>query len=115
MGVFGVLGEGNKSYHRGICVLYNEWGCGNVMVSTRGQFDGFRIRLWDLNHKYENIGVLDGHDSFIRAIAIIDKTHNTIMTASDDKTLRTWNPHSHTLLQTTPRHRKPLNIIPSLP
>ena len=38
---FGVLGD-NKSYHRNICVVED----GRALVSTRGQFDGFKIRVW---------------------------------------------------------------------
>ena len=44
--VFGVLGDGCKSYHRGICLL--DQGGKEIMLSTRGKFDRFCIRVWEL-------------------------------------------------------------------
>ena len=41
--IFGTL-ENSKSYHRDIAVVNK----GNLLVSTRGQFDEFRLRIWDL-------------------------------------------------------------------
>jgi WD40 repeat protein len=40
---------------------------GKIMASSRGQFDEYRIRLWDLN-TYEHIHVLEGHTNFIKCM-----------------------------------------------
>lgn len=41
--VFGMVGD-SKSYHRNISVIQD----GKLMVSSRGQFDNFRLRVWSL-------------------------------------------------------------------
>lgn len=65
---FGILNN-NKSYHRNICVIDS----GQALVSTRGQFDNYQIRVWSLQDQFENIGCLEGHSSFIRAMVVIGK------------------------------------------
>ena len=45
LSTFGVLDE-HKSYHRNICVVSK----GLRLASTRGQFDNYRIRIWDIQN-----------------------------------------------------------------
>ena len=76
--------ENIKSYHRDLVVLNK----GDILVSTRGQFDEFKIRIWDVKNDYDNIGCLVGHKDFIRGMSSIGKS--SVVTISDDKTLKLW-------------------------
>lgn len=46
---FGILEE-HKSYHRNICVVGN----GKRLVSTRGQYDSYRVRVWGNVDEHQN-------------------------------------------------------------
>jgi WD40 repeat protein len=75
----------NRSYHRDILVV----GGGDFLVSTRGQFDGFKLRVWSLKDDYESTGCLEGHSNFIRSM--IPTSQGQIVTVSDDRSLRVWH------------------------
>jgi|LakMenEpi03Aug12_release.lakeMendotaPanAssembly.Ray.scaffolds.fasta_scaffold3025473_1 hypothetical protein len=45
---------------------------GKTLVSTRGQFDGHKMRVWQLKD-YKNLKILDGHDDFIRGMVVNTK------------------------------------------
>jgi len=105
---FGILNK-NKSYHRNICVIDS----GQALVSTRGQFDNYLIRIWSLEDEYKNIGCLEGHTSFIRAMVVIDKENDIIMTGSDDRKIIIWDVKKRKLLKVLHRDRKIHSIIAS--
>lgn len=80
--------EDYSSYHRNICVMDH----GEILVSTRGQFDEYKIRLWDIQNDFDNVGTLsDQHNNFIRGMV---NSKNKIFTISDDKSLKVWKMES---------------------
>lgn len=104
---FGMLEQ--KSYHRNICLIKQ----GEVLVSTRGQFDNFCIRLWNVDDDYQNVGSLEGHESFIRSMAVADSVKDLIVTVSDDKTIKLWDTKSKKMLKSAKMLHKLLNVLVS--
>lgn len=103
---FGVM-DSCKSYHRNIFVLES----GKSLVSTRGQFDNFQIRVWSLEDEYASIECLDGHDSFIRTMVIADRERDIIMTGSDDRKVKMWDARNYKLLRTLAMPKKIFSLI----
>ena len=103
---FGMLEQ--KSYHRDIGLLHS----GGVLVSTRGQFDNFCIRLWS-TEDFSNVGQLEGHTSFIRSMAVINSNKDLILTVSDDKTIKLWDTKSRRVLKSQAMANKLLHVLVS--
>lgn len=62
--VFGSL-EGIRSYHRQLTLLDG----GKALASSRGQFDAYQIRVWDLG-SFANVRTMGGHEGYIRSMII---------------------------------------------
>ena len=58
------------------------------MASSRGQYDEYRIRLWNLK-TLKNYKTLDGHTGYIRGM-ILNKNENLISVA-EDRYLKIWD------------------------
>jgi WD40 repeat protein len=84
--VFGSL-EGIRSYHRQLNLLEG----GRVLASSRGQFDAYRIRLWDLA-SFANVRTLQGHEGYIRSMLVDGR--GRIVSASEDRTVKVWSGRS---------------------
>lgn len=84
--------EGIKSYHRQLTLLEG----GRFLASSRGQFDDYQIRIWDLSN-FSNPRTLSGHDGYIRSM-IIDGS-GRIVSASEDRYLKVWEAKTCELLK----------------
>ena len=63
---FGTI-SGIKSSHRELALIEK----GKYLASTRGQFDEYKIRIWDLSG-FDNPRTLVGHRGYIKAIILIN-------------------------------------------
>ena len=61
---------------------------GKRIVSTRGQFDEYKIRVWDLD-TLQNCKTLVGHNGYIKGLVVTED--NLLITVSEDRYLKVWD------------------------
>lgn len=88
--VFGSL-PGVRSYHRQLTLLHGA----RTLASSRGQFDHYHIRLWDLA-SFQNTRTAQGHEGYIRSMLV--DAGGRIVSASEDRYLKVWDARTCALL-----------------
>ena len=89
--------ENSKGYFWSLSYLDN-----GLIAAGRGQNDSFSIRVWDFENM-EKSQACYGHRNIVRSLLVIDKT---LVSASDDGSLKIWNCENFKLIKTVLAHKK---------
>ncbi|KAJ3540159.1 hypothetical protein NM208_g5181 [Fusarium decemcellulare] len=97
--------------HDGECVTTVAFAPGwSSAVLASGGHDKL-VKIWDIATDYALLYTLEGHEGSVTNVAFIDG--KTLLSLSDDKTVRRWDLMTGTLLSTTSLPQRPLVVSPN--